>query len=157
MIGFVKNICTYLVIGSVLQGIGMALNSNFLSEFLTNNLIALLIALLAINITTLSVLVTKMNDLATSKGVQFPVTILEMRISINEQVALIASAVFVQILNGSASFKLLLPYSNFILPTLLAAILVYAIDILRDTAASVFVILRHEEQQAGSNQKAKII
>ena len=73
-----------------------------------------------------------------------------MRKSVNEQVALVVIALFVQILNGSASFKLFFPYANFILPMLLASILVYAIDILRDTAASVFVFLKYQEQEAGS-------
>ncbi len=152
MMDTIKNVCMYLVIGAILSGISIWLGSAFLFTFLTSNLISLLIALLAINITTLSVLVTKISDLSTSE-VNFSNTIDEMRFSVTEQVVLIGAAVVFGILGGSTGFMSWLPYSSFIISTLLATILVYSIDILRDTATSVFIIFKYEQQIRGKKSK----
>jgi len=88
MINIIKNICVAIVCGLLLVWFSNLVGSNFLSQFLENNLIMLLIALLAINITTMSVVMVKLREISDSNNkIRFPRTIKEMKISFYEQIA----------------------------------------------------------------------
>ena len=84
-------------------------NSDFLDTFLQNNLIVLLPALLAINVTTLSIMLTKIDDLKKAyKQVSFKGVIQGMKQSVLEQVILIVLAVIILILRSSKNIPFLL-------------------------------------------------
>lgn len=144
----IKNICVAIVLGFFLVWISELLDSDYLAGFFYQNLIMLLIALLAINITTMSIIVAKLTEVGEVGENSFPMTIAEMRSSVIEQIILIVFGLTSQILHSS---KLVLswnifPKIKFLLDSLPAIILVYAIIILWDTAQAVFVLLCHKHK-----------
>ncbi len=141
------------MVGIVVNLVVTWLKSDFLSEFLSCNLITVLIALVAINTTTTSVVLTKVREIADQLGGHFERTAAEMKLSITEQLVLIVVAIMVQVLGASKVLVAWLPSVRFVTDVLLVAILAYAIYILRDTASSVFVILQFENEQGGGTQK----
>ncbi len=150
MIERVKSISLYVLIGIGVQWGSAKLQSDFLGTFLDGNLVTLLLALLAINTTTMSVIMTKLRDIADGNHGNFGRTIDAMRESIIEQVVLIVCAIAVLILKTSASLQS--RTLSFLANTVLIAIFFYAIQILYDTANGVFVILRYEDQKKQSKK-----
>jgi len=124
------------------------LESDFLHNFFKNNLLTILIALLAINATTMGVVLTKIRDLQDRVKEQAPDFFREakeeMLISIKEQICLIISAVIVQVLRAS-KIICTVPKFDFILNSITAGIFVYSLIILYDTAKSVLVIMEYNE------------
>ncbi len=151
MIDRVKSISLYVLVGLVVQWGSMKLRSNFLEVFLGGNLVTLLLALLAINTTTMSIIMTKLRDISGGNHGNFGRTINAMRESIIEQVGLIVCAIVILILKTSASLQS--QALIFLANTVLIAIFIYAIQILYDTANGVFVILHYEDQ--GEQSKSK--
>lgn len=145
MIERVKSISLYILIGVVIQWGATRLRSNFLNVFLDGNLVTLLLALLAINTTTMSVIMTKLRDIAGGNHGNFGRTINAMKESIVEQVALIVCSILVLIFKTSALLQS--PTADFVANAALIAIFIYAIQILYDTANGVFVILHYENDQ----------
>lgn len=124
-----------------LDGIG----SSYVYEFLKENIVSLQIGLLAINTATLGVVLTKLRDLV-DKGVplsKFSSTRAEMLLSIKEQVALIASAIVILSLEGAKALPFAVPEG--LLRVLLITCFVYSLQILYDTAKSVFIVLGDTE------------
>lgn len=142
MMDLLKNISLCIVGGLILNGVSVWIGSDFLGEFLKANLITLLVALLAINTTTISVIMTKLRELSKDTRV-FSNSMREMRVSIVEQVVLIVLAVFLQTIMSSRLY-VWTDVGAFLLSTALLAIFFYAIHILWDTANGVFVILSFE-------------
>ncbi len=89
MMDLFKNISLSLTIALALNASSIGIESDFLPTFLSENLITLLIALFAINITTLSVIMTKLSEISNNEGSDFSTTIREMKHSITEQCFLI--------------------------------------------------------------------
>jgi hypothetical protein len=117
------------------------INSHYFYEFLRTNIVSLQIGLLAINTATLGVVLTKLRDLV-DKGVplsQFTRARKEMLLSVKEQVALIVAAIVILSLESASSLPLLIP--DGLLRVLLVTCFIYSINILYDTAKSVFVVL----------------
>jgi hypothetical protein len=110
-------------------------------EFLRGNIVSLQIGLLAINTATLGVVLTKLRDLV-DKGASlsnFSSTRTAMLLSIKEQVALIASAIVILSLEDARELPLMVPEG--LLRVLLITCFVYSLQILYDTAKSVFIVL----------------
>lgn len=145
MFNVIKNICFSFVLGMILVWISSILKSSFLSAFLDSNLIMLLIALMAINTTTLSVIMSKLSEITENAGDKFPTTISEMKVSIYEQIGLISVGVFAQILCKSDFLVKSIPWEDvkFLISCIPAAVLVYAITILWDTANAIFCLVSH--------------
>lgn len=117
--------------------------SNYLNEFLRNNLINLLIALLAINTATLGIVLTKIRDLVDDhgNGAVFKATRSHMLLSIKEQVVLIISAII--FITFSESYKLMNVIDNFdlLIKSLIVGVFVYSMKLLYDVATSVLIII----------------
>lgn len=143
----IKQISTYVVFGFALSGASAILHSNFLSRYLQENLITLLIALLAINTTTISVVMTKLKEISDSKGGDFSSTIRELRNSIIEQVVLVVGASVLLILSDSEMVATAYAWIPFVLDGFKASLFVAGLWVLFDTAQAIFVILRFENQQ----------
>lgn len=143
----IKDVTFYLVIGYAVIGASSWIDSSFLRDWLKRDLITLLVALLAINTTTSSVMMTKLKEIAEKTGADFGGTINQLKHSFVEQVAYIVIAVSVLILAGSQRVLALHSYAEFILTGILAAVFVAAIHNLSDTANSIFVILRYENRK----------
>jgi len=153
MIEHAKSISLFLVIGLLATLLAEWLQSDFISTFLSENLITLLIALVAINTTTLSVVLTKIREISDQLGGDFSRTAKEMKLSIAEQVVLVILAVITQVIGSSSLINHSYPLITFISDVVLVSIFSYAIYILYDTANSVFVILQFENQDAIKKDK----
>ncbi len=146
MIDRLKEISFYIVVGFMLTGLSDALGSVFLEEYLKVNLITLLIALLAINTTTSSVVMTKLREITDATGGDFKFTIDQLRLSIYEQVVWIVIAAILLILAGSKTVIGLHAWMRFILNGAVASVFIAGLYALFDTAKSIFVILRYENR-----------
>jgi hypothetical protein len=118
-----------------------AIGSNYIFEFLRENITNIQIGLLATNTATLGVVLTKLRDLV-DKGIplsKFSSARREMLLSIKEQMALIISALVILSLSDATSIPFRIPEE--LLRVLLFTCFVYSLTILYDTAKSVFVVL----------------
>lgn len=119
------------------------LQTTFLTTFLRQNLLTMLVTLLAINAATLSVVLTKIRDLLdklNTSSEAFAETKLEMQRSLNEQLALIVVGAALLLIESSPRFPVL-PAAAFLLRSALCGCFVFALMILRDTIRGVFVLL----------------
>ncbi len=143
-----KNIFISIGVGYLFAEIQVFLETEFLISFLEDNLIILLVALIAINSTTLSLVLAKIRELIDKNGNKrsFKKTRNEMILSIKEQIGLIVlSAIFLMI-RDSVYIKNHGQYT-ILFDTLIIGIFVYAIIILYDTAKSIFVILDYQDDK----------
>lgn len=129
-------------VGFLAQVFQSSLATNYLNVFLSENLITILIALLAINSTTLGIVLTKIRDLVEKHGNAhcFNTTKQQMILSIREQVALI---VFAIIFLTIVSSPLINSYGNLMIffDSTVIALFTYAIFVLYDTAKGVLIII----------------
>lgn len=151
----IKNISLFIVLGIIIVFISDLLESHFLTNFLKNNLLLILIALMAINTTTISVLMTKLKDIFDKYGGDFKYTIKELKISLIEQVSLIIISVLVFTLEDSAWLENIYSLHCFTFDVLIYAIFFYAIYILYDTANTIFVLLHFDDENNNSNKESE--
>lgn len=144
MISIVKNICLYIVLSAAINFLSLWLESKFLIKFLEGNLITLLVALLAVNTTTMSIVMVKLREIKDKFDVNFDNTLSSLRISVYEQVSLIPLSIFLLVVRDSPIIGTCCKHSQFILDTLLIATFAYAVHILFDNARAVFIIITSE-------------
>jgi len=129
------------------------LESSFYKDFLKTNLMLLLIALLAINATTISIIVSKLRDISSSTPLaDFSCTIKSLRISISEQVILIVIASIFQIASESMKIRRVVPLSDLLIQSVLISIFIYAIYIMYDTAHAAFLLLDTDRNSKDEKQ-----
>lgn len=134
-----------IAIGFLMKIFSDWLNTDYLDKFFANNLITILVALLAINTTTLSIILTKIRELIDQHGGGdfFAKTKANMLLTIKEQIALIVLAVIFL----SAKDSILIAQTEnmpLLLDTLTFAVFSYALMTLYDTAKCVFLILDYK-------------
>jgi len=138
------HVCTFIVVGLILNGLSVFAQSAFFPKFIDNNLIVLLVALLAINTTTVSVILTKMREISDRHpSADFHNTRQAMKKATVEQVVLIIVSILFEILKGSPLAIKNITHAEFILDSLLIGVFAYSIQIVYDTAKGVYVILDH--------------
>ncbi|RDY59264.1 hypothetical protein [Flagellimonas nanhaiensis] len=141
-----KNISFYIILAFVVCLISRYLESDFLFEYLIENIIGLLLTLLAINTATLGLIASKIQDvLEKHPTMSFKNTISEMKFSLTEQVVLITVSVVSLVLSDSEIINF--EHKQFALNTVLVSVLIYSVSILWDTGKAVFVILDLIEKQ----------
>ncbi len=145
-----KKIVIIIIISVSLCVLSIVIESNFLETYLKQNLVLILITLLAINITTLSVILTRLKDIVDKYGGDFALTISEMYYSLKEQLILISIAILILLFSESKMITSLSPCYDLIFNILLTAIFIYAIDILRDTGNAIFSILKFDQKDKDS-------
>jgi hypothetical protein len=118
-----------------------ALGSTYLKYFLTQNVVNLQIALLAVNSATMGIVLTKIRDLVEKfgHGDVFHATRNQMLLSIKEQVGLIFASI--AILSSQDVSRPIFPANDFAFSTALIAVFFYAMMILYDTAKSVLLVV----------------
>ena len=137
-------------IGFLAQILQSSLETNYLNNFLSQNLITILIALLAINSATLGIVLTKIRDLVERHGNAqcFNSTKKQMILSIKEQIVLIVFAVIFltvvssRLISGHENLKMLFD-------TTVIAIFAYALFVLYDTAKGVLIIIDFDIKENG--------
>ena len=139
---FLKHFFFSLGVAFLLMEMQMLLESNYITNFLKQSLVTILIALLAINCTTLGIVLTKIRELIDSSKEYraFDKTKKEMLLSIKEQIVLIGISLVLLLIQDSKWLQLHLCFVNLV-QMLIMTCFVYGIMILYDTAKSVFVIL----------------
>lgn len=136
----IKNISFIIVSSTIVVIICNYLKTDFLFKYLTNNLISLLLTLLAINTATLGLIASKMQDIVTDKPqFDFSNTIKEMKISLIEQIILISVTIVTLVLQDSK--VVVVNHKDLVSNIILVGVLIYSIDILWDTGNSVFVVI----------------
>lgn len=124
------------------------LKAPFLHNFFNANLITIVVALLAINTTTLGIVLSKLRDLMDQVGGGdfFTKTKRSMLMSIHEQISLIVIATALLSTQGAAVIQEIdnLP---FIFNVSITATFVYALLTLYDTARCIFIILDYDPNQ----------
>lgn len=134
-----------LGIGFVVEIINGWLSSQYLSKFFEANLITILVALLAINATTMGIVLTKIRDLIDKNGGAefFLKTRAQMLLSVKEQIGLIVIATSLLSIKSGTSIS---GVEN--MPLLLNSIVTstfgYALFVLYDTAKSVLIIVDYD-------------
>lgn len=147
IIDYLKNCSLFILLGVSVRFVCTLLESDYLIVFLSNNLITLLIALLAINTTTGSVVMTKLREIVERHGGNFSLTLGQLKLSIVEQLAFIVLAVLILILLGSKPTLELNEYIKPLLEAGLISVFIASLHNLYDTASSIFVILAWEGGQ----------
>lgn len=144
----VKNILISLAIGFIFAILENIFCTQVLTTFLKNNLITILIALLAINSATLSIVLTKIREIMEQHRdkADFTLTRKEMLFSIYEQVVLIFIFAVVLIICSSKIFDDFSISVQLFLNSMLIGNFIYGVLILLDTAKSIFVILDFKKE-----------
>lgn len=139
------------MIAVILVIVSSIVGSPFLHDFIQEDLTALLLTLLAINTATSSVISSKIEDLSQRYDYKFINSHRSMKHALIEQIVLIVIAVLVLIIsNGKMLCKW--PYVRFVSDVVLTTVLVYSIEILRDTGVAMFNIvinLHSDDQEEG--------
>lgn len=141
---FILNIFLSIGGGFLLTELQLLLNTSIFTDFLKNNLVMLLVALIAINSATLSIVLTKIRELMDKHmNANFSATKSQMILSINEQIILIFFSIILIIVGEASSIKSN-EHLKILVDVLICASFIYGIRILYDTAKSVFVILDYK-------------
>jgi|AntRauTorcE11898_2_1112593.scaffolds.fasta_scaffold01073_3 cobalamin synthase len=140
-----KNIFICLGVSALIVYISYLIQSNYIFELLNQGLIIILISLLAINTTTSSVILTKLKEISDKNKISFTNTIDQLHLSIKEQVWLIIVGLVFLIIGDSNVIRNGFSQLENGINTVLVAVFIYAILILKDTANAIFVILNHEK------------
>lgn len=148
----IKNISFYILISLIICILSNYLESYFLFEYLQDNIIGILLTLLAINTATLGLIASKIQDmLEKHQDFSFKNTTKEMKFSLTEQVTLIGVSIASLIILNSRIIQF--HNKEFLLNTILVSVLIYSIDILWDTGKSVFVIIDEIENLNNNTKK----
>jgi hypothetical protein len=128
----------------VFQGL---VGSNYIITFLKQNLITIILALMAINTTTLGIVLTKIRELIDKKGTDtFTKSKKQMFISINEQIILVIIASILFILSDSP-----IVYTNINIKLLIdvgcISVFIYDLLILYDTSKSIFIVIDFKNKE----------
>ena len=141
----IKSAFLALGVGFVCQLAQDWLATQYFTEFLYENLINLLVALLAVNSATMGIVLTKIRELIEKygQGDAFQRTRAQFLLSIKEQVALIATSIVFLTVSDS-KYLSDVPRLDLFVGTVLTAIFVYAMMILYDTAKAVLIVVDHD-------------
>ena len=144
-----KNISFYVVLGVLITFLGQFLESDFLFEYLKENIIGLLLTLLAINTATLGLIASKIQDIVVKyPKFDFSSTTKEMKTSLKEQIILICVSVLTLFLLDTSKYQF--DYKTEVGNVIMTTVLIYSINILWDTGKAVFVII--DELQIMNNK-----
>lgn len=146
----VKNIFFFILISIAITIFAYYLESDFLFKYLRDNLISLLLTLLAINTATLGLIASKIQDIVIKHpNFDFSKTIREMKLSLLEQIILIVVSVFCLLINDSK--VVCFNHKDIFCNIILISIFIYAIHILWDTGKAVFVSIEEVQKFHNTN------
>ena len=120
------------------------LKSDFLIQFLSKDLLTILIALLGLNVAVLTILIAKLSE-SKAKYNNLDITdiLSEMKFSLLELFVKIVLAVVLSIILTSEI--ILFDHKALICSSILLATLIYSLSIIWDTANSIFILIKEEE------------
>lgn len=116
---------------------------------MSDKLLWVLITLMTINVTTSSVIMTKLREIVDATGGSFPDSVNELRLVFKEYLWMIIIAFLVSVAEDSVLLSKYLPLFDFVVNVVLTTILGYAIYVLYDLAKSIFILLEYEHNNSG--------
>lgn len=133
---------SFFVLLSITLGLASSwLKSDYLREFLKGKIVEILITLVAINVATCGIIVSKLEELSKIYQKDFSGTIKEIKLSLIYQIWFIGISVVTLILYQSKVIAGLLGDNHqFIFDSVLTTVFICSIDVLRDTGMAIFVI-----------------
>lgn len=141
IMGYIKNIFAFLAIAFVLNILSSSIESSFFSSFLNENVIIILVTLLAINTATSGLIISKLHELSEKNGADFNNSYNSLKNSLKEQIIIIIVCSFSLILRNSKLLEAHLPFHYLIFDTIIFATFIYSLDILYDTGKAIFLIV----------------
>ena len=96
---------------------------------------------MAVNTATSSLIIAQLQEIAIELKREFKSTYKELKTSLTEQITLIIIASIVLILHDSSILEKWV-YHSTLFDTLITAIFIYSLDILRDTGQAIFEIIQ---------------
>jgi hypothetical protein len=123
----------------MLNGASYFLKSEFIGTFLAQNIVTVLITVLAINTATSGLVIAKLIDISEKTKHDFKGAYYEIKVSLVFQIVLIVIAVITLMLKGSLYFRCDdMKDWQIVFNTILTMAFVASLDVLRDTGISVF-------------------
>lgn len=150
MLQRIKTTSFYLLIGCLLTYGSYYLNSSFLGTFFLEDFLTVLITLLAINLATIGIVFSKLEEIAvkienkTGKRPSFKKTKQEVQLSFQEQTIMILLTI-VSLMIYTSKYSTEYTYFKYGSEVVLNTVLVWALCVLYDTSSSVFTILNAED------------
>ncbi|MCT8335814.1 hypothetical protein NUH30_19160 [Leptospira sp. 85282-16] len=138
MFNLLKNYSFFYILGYLIEKINIYLKSDFLLNYLTNNLISIEIALLAINISSSGIILSRLKEIAPEDS--FSETIKEIKITIFEQIILIGLTLISFILLDTKENEFVSVLRDWLL-FLINGIFAYFLFILFDISKSIFILI----------------
>lgn len=89
---------------------------------------------------------TKLKELRDKHGASFADTVKAMKVSFYEQTVLMLLSTCLLMIEGTRELDRFQHNARFIVETLLCACFIYSLQILHDTAKSIFIILNFEDE-----------
>lgn len=149
MIEYVKHIALFLIIALLANGFLYLIDSNYVVDFLSKNLLTIQLGVFAINIAIISLILSKISELR-KKNDDFDhrFIISSLKESLLEQIILIICGfVFISFLQSntlkSCSYYDIL---MFVIESILIAIFINVIQILYDTGNGIFILSENEDE-----------
>lgn len=143
----------YLAIAVILRTVSYLLQSTYLSTFLDTSIITILVALLAINTTTMSVLLTKLREISEKTGKSFVKTIPSLKHSRYEQICLIGISVLFLIVKKSTVINSVFPHNGLICDIFIIGAFVGGIYNLFDTGKAIFMIMEFDNNNRDQDER----
>lgn len=146
----IKTTSFYLLIGCLLTCGSYYLNSGFLRSFFLEDFLTVLITLLAINLATIGIVFSKLEEIAvnienkTGKRPSFKKTKQEVRLSFQEQTFMILLTI-ISLMIYTSKYSTEYIYLKYGSEVVLNTVLVWALCVLYDTSSSVFTVLNAED------------
>lgn len=143
-----KKIFLFIIYAVAFEAVFVFINSDFLVLFLKQRIIEILLTLLAINTATSAFIVSKLQEISVQYKHSFKGTYNEIKLSLIEQIVLIAVSASILISLDSEVLKPLIGEKlNYVFDVILIFCFIYAIEILRDTGTAMFDILIQIEDE----------
>ena len=137
-----RQVCVALVLAALTTAASRVMQSDYLGKFLDENLVILLLALTAINGSTVGLVVGKMSDIMSREaGMTFDNARRSLKLANVEQLVLVVVALCLEILKHSKVANGLISHQGLIVETLLMACLIQSIQIVFDMLHSVFILV----------------
>lgn len=138
---YFTNFCIYMVLGfSINIFFYKILGTVFFTKFMEENLITIMIALMAINSSTLSIILSKISELSTIED-DFKKTKESMMRSIKEEFIMLFMTVFTLAFKSSPTLFPECVEKEFVFGSLLLVLFIWMIHVLWDISKSVFSII----------------
>jgi len=139
---------SYLVGAFVLSLLAHKIESSFITEF-TQDFIALLTTLLAINIASSTLIAGKLNEINNKTGQRFPKTTTELKRSLSIQLILIIAAFLVLLIFNSKLLEVKIGIDVLTISrnTLTVGIFFYYLDTLKDIGLALFSLLNFNDKE----------